>query len=192
MRYFLGDLSPFQVITSLVAFITGGYTFYKSFVERAKLAFFPTRSVQLVAPTDEGPLRFRLSGSLSNSGVRLGVLEDLAARVTDPRGNILEFRWQGLIREVSESLATHVSPASALGVPPRSTRPLNIELVAESGPARWCEGKYSIALSGWVNRHRSKPPNLTARLEATLTDLDVFVLGPSSQKIISIPIELAT
>jgi hypothetical protein len=61
---FLGNESPFQIIVAIVAFGTALYTFYKSFLERAKLSLYPGDRLGLVILTG-GSSRFHLRTRLA-------------------------------------------------------------------------------------------------------------------------------
>ena len=66
---FFGDQSPFQVIVAAVAFGTAVYTFYKSFLERARIRLFLGDRVGLVRSASGGCTKFHLRGSLVNHAI---------------------------------------------------------------------------------------------------------------------------
>jgi len=66
---FFCDQSPFEIIVAIVAFGTALYTFYKSFLERAKLSLYPGDRFGLVISAG-GCRKFHLRATLANHAVK--------------------------------------------------------------------------------------------------------------------------
>src|SRR5207247_7534434 len=83
---FFGNLSPFQVIVSCIAILTGAHTLY-TLLAKPRLKIFLTDSVGLVVPPSEVTNKFHLGCNLVNPTAKVGVLHRLEAEVYDPQGD---------------------------------------------------------------------------------------------------------
>ena len=81
LTQFFGDLSPFQIFVSLVALLTGIYTFYKSFLERAKISMYPGDAVRFIVSKDGPFSNFHLMCNLINKSTKVGTVHRLEVRV---------------------------------------------------------------------------------------------------------------
>ena len=69
LAQFFGNKSPFDILVAVVALLTGAYTFYKSFLERAKLSLYPGDRLGLVVSTGGGSRKLHLRANLVNQAV---------------------------------------------------------------------------------------------------------------------------
>lgn len=171
--HFLGDQSPFQIIVAIVAFATALYTFYKSFLEGARLSLFPGDRIGLVLSAGGGCRKIHLRGSLVNHAVKAGTLHRLEARLTTPSGVTHPYDWHIFFSYVPGTL--NVQPASnpiPVSVPGKSSQLLLVEFELSTGTSipAWSAGGYEIAVTGWVNKaNRTESSNLKAVLHFSLT-----------------------
>ena len=106
---FFGEQSPFEVIVAIVAFVTAVYTFYKAFLERARIHLFPGDRVGLVLSANGGCTTFHLRGTLVNHAVKAGTLHRLEACITTPSNASHFYEWKLFFAYVSDTL--NVQPA---------------------------------------------------------------------------------
>ena len=145
LSQFFGNLSPFQIIVAIVTFVTGGYTFYKSFLERAKLAAYPGDRIALVLSADGGCRKFQLRTNLVNHAVKTGTLHRLEARITGPSGFDHRFQWRLFFEYVSGGQAvqptTEPHPVSIVA---KGSELLFVEFEAmpTSVVPAWTSGRY--------------------------------------------------
>ena len=86
LSQFFGDLSPFQVVVAAVAFATGLYTFYKSFLERARIRLFSADRVGFVISKDGGTTNIHLGINIVNEAIKTGTVHKLEVLVRPPQG----------------------------------------------------------------------------------------------------------
>lgn len=161
---FFGDQSPFQIIVAVVAFVTAIYTFYKSFLEKAKLAVYPGDRMTLVLSGGGGVRKFQLRMNLVNKAVKMGTLHRLEAEVRNSAGEVQRFEWRLFFEYApggqAVQPATDPYPVSMIG---KSSFPLfaEFEAVGAKGVPRWPQGRWEVRLIGWVNKQsRQEAPNL--------------------------------
>ncbi len=159
MTYFFGTLSPFEIIVALVAFITGGYTFYKSFLEGPKLSIYPADSLGLVALPDRKASSFNLLCNIVNKGSKVGTLHHLETEMISPNGNRYTFVWSQFFRyrEGGNSL-DKVSDIYPIAINHHDSKLLFVqfELFPQGNTFKWEEGSYQFTIIGWVNRKNRK------------------------------------
>ena len=119
LAQFFGDQSPFQIIVAVVAFATAVYTFYKSFLERARIRLVPGDRVGLVLSATGGCTTFHLRCSIVNHAVKTGTLHRLEARITTPAAVSHFYEWNLFFAYVPGTLnvqpAGHPIPVSVPG-----------------------------------------------------------------------------
>lgn len=192
---FFGDLSPFQIIVSFVALITGAYTFYKSFIERAKLALYPGDQIGLVVSQRQACHKFHLRCNLVNSSTKMATVHRLEGRIRSPHGAESTYTWHQFFQYVQGGHAVQKSTDPyPLSVPPKNSQPQFIEFNVEvNGPNfRWTQGKYEFCIVGWVNRKsRRARSNLCSHFHIQIDDKLSMLLGGTEadqDSVITIPI----
>jgi len=166
LSQFFGHMSPFDLIVAIVAVVTAVYTFYKSFIEKARLALYPADRLNLVIGSGGGSRWINLHANLVNHAVKTGVLHRLEATMIDPSGATFLYHWRLFFEYLPGAQA--VQPQSAphpISVPGRSSYLLSVqlELGAQGSTPPWMSGRYQLRLLGWVNRpNRSRSPNLSS------------------------------
>ena len=194
LSQFLGDQSPFQIIVAIVAFVTATYTFYKSFLERARLRLYLGDRVGLVLSA-QGGRNFHMRGSLVNHAVKTGTLHRLEARLTTPAGVSHLYVWQLFFTYVPGTLNVHPSGNPIpVSVPGKSSQLLltQFELITGKPTPVWSPGRYEIEVKGWVNKtNRSQSRNLTAVIHFSLdaTQCQELLQTPGHSTVLDIPIE---
>lgn len=184
-----------QVIVAVVAFATAVYTFYKSFLERARIRLLPGDRVGLVLSSGGGCTTFHLRGSIVNEAIKTGTVHRLEAQIMTPSAARLSYEWKLLFDYVPGTL--DVQPASnpiPLSVPGKSSQLLLVEFGLtdpELLPA-WPAGSYELEITGWVNKpNRSRPPNLHAAIHFSL-DIDqagqLASQVPSQATVVDVPV----
>ncbi len=123
-----GNESVFQIIVAIVAFATALYTFYKSFVERAKLSLYPGDRLGLIISAGGGCWKFHLRTSLVNHAVKTGTLHRLEAEIKTPKGNTHLYLWDIFFEYISGTL--NVQPAgdaTPVSIPGKTSQPLYVQ-----------------------------------------------------------------
>ncbi len=171
---FFGDLSPFQVLVAITTFVTGGYTFYKAFLETAKVGAYPGDRITLVLSGSGGCLKFQLRANLVNHAVKTGTVHRLEARITGPNGFDHRFQWCLFFEYVSGARAVQPGkdphPVSVVG---KGSELLlaEFEVVPANAVPTWSTGRYQVNLFGWVNRKgRMEAPNLSSQFHFSVDD----------------------
>jgi hypothetical protein len=178
---FVGDLSPFEIIVAAIALLTGAYTFYKSFIERARLALYPGDQIGLVASPGQACHKFHLRCNLVNRSTKMATVHRLEGRIRDPRGNECTYIWHQFFEYVPGGHAVQKSAdPHPISVPPKNSQPQFIEFKTEaSNPNfQWQEGKYAFRIEGWVNcKSRKRRANLCSRFHIRVDELLSMILG---------------
>lgn len=171
---FFGDQSPFQVIVAVVAFATAIYTFYKSFLEKAKISAFPGDRLSFVISAGGSVRKFHLRTNLVNKSIKTGTLHRLEAMVQNPSGESHRFEWKLFFEYLPGGQAVQPStdpyPVSVAG---KSSSPLfaEFEVAPNQELPQWRSGRYQVKLIGWVNKkNRGQKPNLETVFHLDLTD----------------------
>ena len=158
-------LTWFNPIAGVVAFVTGGYTFYKNVLEKAKVSIALGGWMAIVVGP-ERPRRIHIRGALLNDAVKLGTLQHLEAEVKAPDKSVQRYVWNQPLEFVTGS--NNVQPAgrpTPVPVPGKSSKPLlaQLELVAPNTASNWASGRHEIKVLGWVNcKNRQAGPNVTS------------------------------
>lgn len=196
LAQFFGDKSPFDIIVAIVAFATALYTFYKSFLERARLSLFPGDRVGLVLSANGGCRKLHLRSSLVNHAVKTGTLHRLEARLTTPSGASHSYEWQLFFSYVPGTL--NVQPSGnpiPVSVPGKNSQLLlaEFDLTAGASTPAWSTGRYELHITGWVNKaNRSQPPNVEAVIHFSLAAVQAQQLSsqaPGQATVIDVPVE---
>ncbi|MGD0663305.1 MAG: hypothetical protein ABSD38_35115 [Syntrophorhabdales bacterium] len=163
LAQFFGNLSPFQIIVSAVALLTGAYTFYKSFLERAKISMYPGDAVRIVKPANQNDLYFHLMCNLVNGSTKVGTVHRLEVEVTGPQKTFCAFTWYQFYKyqEGAQSVGKD-SDIYPVSVPKMDSKLLLVAFHADSKPGfEWREGEYEFKVLGWVNKEdRQEVSNL--------------------------------
>ena len=162
---FFGNLSPFQVIVSCIALLTGAHTLY-TLLAKPRLKIFLADSIGLVVPPSEVTNRFHLGCNLVNPTAKVGTLHRLEAEVYDPQGDSRVFQWN-LFFEYGPggNIVQKTTDPYPLAVSPRNNLLQFVEFKAAEGVRidSWPEGRYELRLLGWANRPtRKSSPNVKA------------------------------
>ncbi len=169
---FFGELSPFEIIVSVIAIFTGVYTFFWPFIEKPKLKIFTGDRMNLVISNSSKTLtenifaitKFHIGCNLVNPTNKVAVLHHLEAEVVNNQGVSFVYTWNIFFQYFTENgtyqKANDVHPIS---VNPHSNTMVFIEFKAiypENSFQSWSE-RYAIQLKGWVNlENRKEKPNL--------------------------------
>jgi hypothetical protein len=193
---FFGEKSIFDVIIAAAALLTGFYTLYKNFMERAKLSAFPGDRLGLVISVGGGCQKMHLRANLVNHAVKTGTLHRLEAEVTDPQDRKHRYYWRLFFEYLPGAQA--VQPKSAphpLSLPGKTSQLLMAEFETSIVPQTpsWLPGRYSVELIGWVNReNRKQCPNLRQTFHFDLTQAlsdQITQLKPTQQaQVLEVPI----
>jgi hypothetical protein len=157
---FFGDLSPFQIIVSIVAFGTAGYTFYKSWIERVKISIYPGDAVRVMNTPDGSISRLNLMFNLINKTAKVGMVHRLEVRVSGPQKNPCNFVWNLFYKYLSGGqIVEKETDPYPVAVPQKDSRLVFAGFQAEPNQSdKWPEGRYEFKVIGWVNRkdHRQR------------------------------------
>jgi hypothetical protein len=196
MSELFGDQNPFQILVAVVALLTGAYTFYKSFIERAKLAVYPGDRVGFVISPRGGVSKFHLHCNLTNHAVKVGTLHRLEARVSSSGWDTTYlFAWNlffqyspggGSVEKGSEAY-----PISVAG---KSSSPMFVEFTIRPhrALANWPVGDYKFSLIGWANaKDRTQEPNVKTNFHVHISREHADLLGskrPSQPEVLQCPV----
>jgi len=191
---FFGDLSPFQVIVSCIALLTGAHALY-TLLAKPRLKIFLTDSIGLVVPPHGVTNKFHLGCNLVNPTAKVGALHRLEAEVYDPQGCGLIFHWN-LFFEYKHggNVVQKTTDPYPLAVSPRSNLLQFVEFKAAEGVKidSWPEGRYEFRLLGWANRpNRKSSPNVKAIFHIEIDQILSMCLGDvesNQNQIIRVPI----
>lgn len=162
---FFGDLSPFQVIISCIALLTGAHALY-TLLAKPRLKFFLTDSIGLVVTPNEVTNKFHLGCNFVNPTAKISALHRLEAEIYDPQGSSRSFQWNLFFeyKNGGNALQKKTDPYP-LAVSPRNNLLQFIEFKATEGLKinSWPEGRYEFRFLGWANRpNRKSSPNVKA------------------------------
>ncbi|MBU0516857.1 MAG: hypothetical protein KJ621_19050 [Proteobacteria bacterium] len=174
IEQFFGTLSTFQIIVAAVALLTGIYTFYKHFLEKARFAIYSGDRMTLVISQGGGCRKFQLGANLVNKAVKTGTLHRLEADVTPPGNTANRYQWRIFVKHKSGTLdrepEADVYPVSLAGKSSKQVF-IEFELVDPQVIPDWPPGRYSVKLLGWVNKiNRKKRTNLKSEFHFTVSD----------------------
>ena len=173
LAQFFGDLSPFQIFVSLVALLTGIYTFYKSFLERAKISMYPGDAVRFIVSTNPPFSNFHLMCNLINKSTKVGTVHRLEVRVLGPQNTTYDYIWNLFYKYLpGGQVVQRESDPYPVAVPQKDSKLLLVGFQAEAKQSyKWSEGKYKFKVVGWVNRkHRLQPSNLESIFHIQITE----------------------
>lgn len=152
---FFGNLSPFEILVSVFAIVTGIYTFYKNFIEDARVSAHTGDVIGFVVPPNDGVRKIQLMISLVNHGTKIGTVERLELSLLTPKDHIMYFDWNLFFKYSDMDMMVLVPDTDPypIAIPPKSTIPRFVEfkLRDKEVPIIWEEGQYSVELYGWVN-----------------------------------------
>ncbi|MEK6302221.1 MAG: hypothetical protein AABO41_16045 [Acidobacteriota bacterium] len=158
----MADKTWFDYFVSGVALLTGAYTIYKNFVQRAKVSIVPGDRMAIVRGPG-GARRIHLRCVLLNDAVKLGTLQRLEAKITSPDATVQTYLWNEIFEFVPGT--TSVRPSGTpqpIPIPSKNSQPLlaQLELTEPNTAANWAAGRHRVEVLGWVNRkNRLKPAN---------------------------------
>ncbi len=173
LAQFFGELSPFQIFVSVVALLTGIYTFYKSFLERAKLSMYPGDAVRFVSSSDSHASDFNLMCNLVNKSLKVGTVHRLEVRVSGPKNFTCDFTWNLFYRyQAGGESVEKESDIYPVAIPKMDSKLLLVGFQSEARQMfKWSEGRYKFKVVGWVNRkHRRKWSNLKSVFHIQITE----------------------
>ena len=178
---FFGELSPFQLIVALVAFLTGGYTFYKSALERARVRVYTGDHVDIASSALHVNSYVNILCNFANHSAKTGTVHRMELNVTDPDGETKHtFVWSLFYGYVRGGYAVvKETDAYPVALPAHSAKPVFIqfEQVPLLPDPKWTVGQYRFELLGWVNRSsRTSKANLKSAFTVEVTDVAVKAL----------------
>ena len=181
---FFGELSPFQVIVSVVAFLAAAHTFYPH-LAKPKLKMFLADSIGMVVPPQDVANRFHIGCNFINPSPKVSALHRLEATVVDPRNQTRQFQWN-LFFEYAPGGAQvrKTTDPFPIAVVPRSSVLQFIEFKIAEGEKidSWPEGCYEFNILGWANRRdRKSSPNITATFHIEIDEMLSMCLQGTEQ-----------
>jgi len=191
---FFGEVSPFQIIVSVVALITGIYTFYKSFLERSKIFLYMGDAVRIVVSPDGSVANLHLMCNLINKSIKAGTLHRLEVCVTDPNNTSHNFIWNLFYKYLAGGEQVQKeSDIYPVAVPQKDSKLLFVGFQSDSEEnIEWLIGRYKVRVNGWVNRKnllQSSNLKTTFHIEITKDIVDGLKKpDPSGYKYIPVPI----
>ncbi len=194
LERFFGNLSPFQVVVSVVALATGAYTFYKSFLQRAKLSLFPGDAVRLVILKSGSVSAFNLMCNIVNTSMKTATLHRLEAEVVTPSREEYRFAWSLFYRYLEGgSTVQKETDIYPVAVARQDSKLLFVQFKAVPGipSPNWPDGRYKFTVFGWVNRNDKRTSsNLNAKFHIDISPEKAQQLGPlqPQKKPVEIPI----
>jgi len=172
LSHFFGEKSLFDLIVATIAILTGSYTLYKNFIERAKLKAFPADKLELVISIGGGCRKMHLRVNLVNHGAKTGTLHRLEAEIANPQGKRHRFHWILFFEYLPGAVGVRPNCAPyPLSIAAKNSELLMAEFETDvKPPPSWPQGRYSVELIGWVNRRdRRQRPNLKQTFHFDLT-----------------------
>lgn len=195
LEQFFGDLSPFQIIVSAVAFLTGGYTCYKSFFERANISLYIGDAVRIVVMPDGRSSTIHLMCNLVNKSVKVGTVHRIEAHLSGPQNSHYKFVWSFFYKysEGAEKVEK-ISDIYPVAVSQKDSTLLLVGFEAEAVQScQWLEGTYEFKVVGWVNRKdHTQSSNFETIFNIQITQDKLRKLGelkPASPIYITIPVK---
>jgi len=191
---FFGDLSPFQIFVSAVALLTGIYTFYKSFLERAKISMYPGDAIRIVVSPDGCASDFHLMCNLVNKSTKVGIVHRLEVRVLGPQNITCDFIWNLFYKYLpGGERVEKESDIYPVAVPQKDSKFLLVGFQAESNQScKWPEGRYEFKVIGWVNKKdRLQSSNLESIFHIQITEHVIRHLSepkPTGPVYITVPV----
>ena len=91
LAQFFGDLSPLQIIVCVIAILTGSYTVYKSFLQKAKVSLYPWDAFRIAVSPDGSTSNFHLMCNLINESTKVSTMHRLEVQVLDPQNGKYAF-----------------------------------------------------------------------------------------------------
>jgi hypothetical protein len=180
LAQFFGNLSPFQIIVSVVALLTAGYTCYKSWIEKAKISMYPGDAVRVVNSADGSFSNFHLMCNLINKTTKVGTVHRLEVRVSGPQNITCNFVWNLFYKYLpgGQTVEKETDPYP-VAVPQKDSKLVLVAFQAEANQTRkWPEGRYEFKVIGWVNRKdRLQPSNLESTFHIQITEENIRQLS---------------
>jgi hypothetical protein len=189
---FFGEMSRFQILVAIVTalltiatILLSGYTIYKNFIERAKVAVFPGDAVRIIFFVPQNPQQMNLMLNLVNKGTKPGIVHRMELIITDPTGQLFHLSWN-LFYEYLPG-GEHVRKSSdvyPVAVPPKNNYLLLAGFQSESsGPIPWRLGQYKLQVLGWVNkRHRAERSNINEEFHININNDQLGVIQALQQQ----------
>jgi hypothetical protein len=148
--------TPFHAVTAvaaLVSLVLGGFAFWRTHLQGAKLSFQPADSVGLVRGPLGGLSSIHVMGALVNLGGRTGILQRLEADVTDPSGVTRRFVWDQFYRYKSGATLAKATDPHPLAVKAGDATQVQVQLVPADGKLQFdiSAGEYRVRVLGWVS-----------------------------------------
>lgn len=184
LAQFFGDLSPFQIIVSVVALLTGSYTVYKSFLEKAKVSLYPGDAVRIVVSPDGSTSNFHLMCNLINKSTKVATVHRLEVHVLDPQNSKCAFTWNLFYKYLPGGQEVQKeSDPYPVAVPQKDSKLLLAGFQSEGEQScNWSEGRYEFRVIGWVNRkHRIQRSNLRSIFHIRITEDNLRQLSKPNQ-----------
>lgn len=191
---FFGDLGPFQIVVSVVAFLTGAHTLC-TVLARAKIKVFLADSVGLVVSPYQITAKFHLGCNLVNPSAKVGALHRLETIVVDPHRRERIFQWNlffeyapgsAEVRKTTDPFPIAVSPRSS------ALQFIEFKLANDAQIDFWPQGRYEFRMLGWANRPgRNTSPNLRTIFHIEVDDmLSLLLAGSESNgdRVVRVPI----
>jgi hypothetical protein len=176
VSWFVGTSSPFQVVTGLLA-STAIVTVAQKLFGRARLRIKLGPWAELIGTgKNRDTARLRIVGTFSNTGSKLGVVDDMSAVAVDEYGTPHKFLWVGNLDPAAATRpAEEPSVAAPITVPAYGAQQFCIELLHDCHECAdaWFLGLYEISLRARFAGSRQA----SAAFSASIGEVLELVLG---------------
>lgn len=114
---------------SVVALLTAGYTLYRDWFQRARVSIAAGDQMSIIR-MQGGARRIHVRGVLLNAAAgKMGTLQHLEAKITNPSGAIQRYCWNEFIDyQPGSTNVQREGPAVPIAVPGRDSRSLKVQL----------------------------------------------------------------
>lgn len=189
------NVSPFQLITALVATSAWIYVAYKLHWEGPRVEIHSGDRIFLVAPVGaSAPINMILS--ITNRGSRTGVLQFLETCITMPNGRNERFEWAEFYRYEKGNVVVKEFDPHPIPINAKASASLRVQFILSTPAAdfQWLPGQYSVALRGWVAREsRTRSPNVESSFGFSLPEHDAGLINivPEGRPFTYYPVRVA-
>jgi hypothetical protein len=161
-----------QASVNIVAILTAIYTFYKSWIEKAKLSVYAGDAVRIVKSPDGSVSNLHLMCNLVNKTSKVGTVHRIEIQVSGPNNSRSSFVWNLIYKYLpgGQSVEKEIDPYP-VAVPQRDSKLIFVGFQTEPNQnCKWSEGMYELKLVGWVNRKdRLQRSNLESVIHIQIT-----------------------
>lgn len=181
LAWFFGNVSPFQIVTAVMASVgtvAGFYGIYKLYWEGPRIEIHSGDRLYLVGPVgNTAPINATLA--IINHGSRTGVLQFLEMHVTTPKGSSEIFEWAEFYKYEEGSVVVKEFDPHPVSVAPKGNMALRVQFVLRTTAAfEWTPGQYRAIVLGWVGRRsRQQGANVETSFRFRVTEQEAEMLS---------------